>query len=107
MLIANTTFMMLHEREPEFLDWFRMQLPIITDARWGGVNPRLSAMRQAGGIDHTQAEAQSVAFQMEFGRREDLDRWNKAPLANVAADFEEKFGPEAMVFSSIFEILPL
>lgn len=106
MLIHNTTFMMLREREEEFLRWFRAELPALTGTD-AGAAPRLSAMRTAGGVSHSEAEAQSVAFQMEFADRNRLDKWARNSLADVAARFEERFGPDAVVFTSVFETLPL
>lgn len=107
MLISNVTFMMLHEREQEFISWFAAHMPGLTASPLAGTAPRLSAMRSAGGIDHTQSEAQSIAFQMEFENAGQLQRWSDGPMAEVISAFDKAFGPEAMTFSSVFEIIPL
>lgn len=93
--------MIVKEREAEFVAWFREKVEMLGDMR----NPRLSAMREAGGVDYRQAEAQSVAFQCEFDSLGKARLWSAGRFAELAALFEEKFGPEAMVFTSLFEIL--
>ncbi len=101
--ICNATFMIECRLEDKFLEWLRNRKPALLT----GNNPaRLSAMRMAGGIDYRHAEAQSVAFQQEFPSIEGAQAWIDGPLAQVAADFERDFGPQAMVFTSIFESLP-
>lgn len=91
------------EHEREFTEWFRKVCVGLEPMR----APRLTAMREAGGIDYTQADAQSMAFQCEFESREDARRWAAEKLAPVAAAFEEMFGPQAMVFASMFETIGL
>ena len=102
--------MIEREREAEFVAWLRPRVEELTgvaaDCVAGApMRPRVSAMREAGGVDYRQAEAQSVAFQVEFDDIETARRWSREQFATVAADFEEKFGPQAMVFVSIFEEL--
>lgn len=101
MIIHNATFMIVKERESEFVDWFRENVGMLGELR----DPRLSAMREAGGVDYRQAEAQSVAFQCEFASIGEARLWSAGRFAELAALFEERFGPEAMVFTSLFEIL--
>lgn len=99
--------MMEREMEGEFVAWLREELKGLAgaDGRSGLRSPRISAMREAGGVDYRQAEAQSVAFQTEFHTVEDARRWSREVFSALAARFEEKFGPQAMVFTSIFEEL--
>ncbi len=75
MVIYNCTFMMLREKEGEFLDWFRAGAGVLTAPEGSGGeavsvlfsrNPRLSALVSAGGIYSDEADAHSVAFQVEF-----------------------------------------
>lgn len=102
-IIHNATFMMECEREEEFIRWFNGQL-----SRLGTLaSARLSAMREAGGIDYTHAEAQSVAFQCEFNSVEEALKWRNEVFADVASDFMTHFAPNAMVFTSIFEGISL
>lgn len=103
MLIHNATFMMECRREAEFIEWFKENLPALGSLS----NPRLSCMREAGGIDYRHAEAQSVAFQTEFSDIEQAHAWSESKFASLAANFEEKFGPQAMVFVSIFEAMDM
>lgn len=91
------------EREEAFIRWFRTRLPQLGKL----TSPRLSAMREAGGIDYTHAEAQSVAFQCEFASVEEAMKWRNEIFSEVAADFMSQFSPNAMVFTSIFEEISL
>lgn len=109
MVIHNATFMMEREKEAEFVDWLRGC--VLGGGQFAeslrGRRVRMSAMREAGGVDYRQAEAQSVAFQVEFESIEDARKWSREALPSVAARFEERFGPQAMVFTSVFEEMPL
>ena len=116
MVIYNCTFMMLREKEGEFLDWFRAGVGALTAPEAPGEgsrvgfepgNPRLSALVSAGGISRDEAEAHSVAFQVEFVDEAQAQRWADARLGRLCAAFAEKFGPEAMTFSSIFSCIDL
>ncbi|MDE6391725.1 MAG: DUF4286 family protein [Muribaculaceae bacterium] len=109
MVIHNATFMMEREREGEFIDWLRGLVAgegLFAESLRGR-RVRLSAMREAGGVDYRQAEAQSVAFQVEFDSIEEARKWSREALPTVAARFEEHFGPQAMVFTSVFEEISL
>lgn len=102
-MIHNATFMIEREREEEFVAWLRGGLP-----RLGALaNVRLTSMREAGGVDYREAEAQSVALQSEFATVEAARRWSVTEFASFASRFEEAFGPQAMVFTSIFEVIEL
>ena len=103
MVIHNASFMMEREREGEFVEWIRERLG--AQVLGAGLRPALSAMREAGGIDYRDAEAQTVAFQMEFDDIESARRWGRECFADLAAAFEKDFGPNAMVFTSLFERL--
>ena len=116
MVIYNCTFMMLREKEGEFLDWFRAGAGVLTAPEGSGggsrigfvpCNPRLSALVSAGGIYSDEADARSVAFQVEFADEAQALRWADARLGTLCARFAEKFGPEAMTFSSIFRCIDL
>lgn len=116
MVIYNCTFMMLREKEGEFLDWFRSGAGVLTAPEGSGggsrigfvpCNPRLSALVSAGGIYSDEADAHSVAFQVEFADEAQALRWADARLGTLCARFAEKFGPEAMTFSSIFRCIDL
>lgn len=90
-------------REAEFIHWLRSEMSGLGPL----LNPRLSAMREAGGIDYTLAETQSVALQSEFDNVTEATLWRDTCFADLAVAFTEKFGPEAMVFTSIFEAIHL
>lgn len=96
--------MMLRAKEPLFLKWFAHYcIPLLQS----GVNPRLSSMRESGGQSYTLAEAQSIAFQLEFPDMESVRTYEQGPLRDLLARFDRSFGPDAMTFTSIFELLPL
>lgn len=95
--------MIERDREEDFLAWFAANRP----ADGSGVNPRLSVMRMSGGVDYRQAEAQSIAYQLEFESRADAELWLASSLPDVAARFEERYAPNALIFNSIFESIPL
>jgi len=98
MVIFNCSFMIEMAREEEFLTWIRAQ--IAARGMGGGV---LSAMREAGGVDYREAESHTVAYQREFPSIGAARLWGRERFAPLAAAFEENFGPQAMVFTSIFE----
>lgn len=103
MVIHNATFMVLPDKEGELILWLKGEIASMSLA--DGRAPRVSAMREAGGISHRQAEAASVAFQVEF---DDIDRartWGKEEFAALADAFSARFGADSMVFTSIFEIV--
>lgn len=86
------------DREHELLDWLKPQAMQIAGSR-------ISSMRMAGGVDYRQAEAQTVAWQTEFPTLDAAREWSAGHFATIAAEFELHFGPEAMVFTSIFKQL--
>lgn len=93
-------------REEEFLGWFGRAVSALGVLEGlSGSSACLTAMREAGGVDYRQAEAQTVAFQVEFESAEAARTWSRERFASLAAAFEEAFGPQAMVFTSIFEKL--
>ena len=105
MYIHNVTFMILPGREKELLGWLSGRLDSIVVPP--AVNPRVSTMREAGGVSCRDAEAQSVAFQLEFPTFDEARRWGAEVLPEVSGEFVRCFGPDAMTFASIFEEMPL
>lgn len=112
MVIHNATFMVAREREREFIDWFagmRRQIAL----KSAGLHEseslpmpshiRLSAMREAGGQHHTAADVASISFQAEFFDVEEALDWRRRVMSDVVDAFEAEFGPDAMVFMSVFE----
>lgn len=100
--------MIRREREAEFLKWLRGRLSGVAEGlSEGTTGMRVSAMREAGGVDYREAEAQTVAFQVEFHTIEEARLWNARKFSTLAAEFEEAFGPDAMVFVSMFEEMGL
>lgn len=102
IFIHNASFMMERERETAFLEWLSGELSTL-DVR----GSRLTSMREAGGVDSRHAEAQTVAWQCEFDTIEKAREWSAEVFSTLATRFEEKFGPETMVFTSIFETVDI
>lgn len=103
MYVHNTSFFILRSREEEFLKWFGGVRPELEADN--GYNDRLSVLRETGGANDVEAEAQTLAFQLEFADIDMLHDWVTKKMEPVIADFEKSFGPEAAVFTSVFEIL--
>lgn len=108
MIIHNATFMVRKEMEAEVILWLKGEIAKMEtgdNAGMGeGFNPRVSAMREAGGVSHEHADAASVAFQVEFPSVSSAKIWSERSFEKLAADFDSKFGPEGMVFTSLFEV---
>lgn len=109
MIIHNSTFMIRKEREGDVISWLKKELGIDSrntpDCKTGGlVNPRISAMREAGGISHEHADAASVAFQSEFEDVPSALAWRERVFNPLAERFSSVFGEESMVFCSLFEV---
>lgn len=103
MVIHNATFMVELREEGSLISWLRSHLPEMGELR----SARLSAMREAGGVECAQAEAQSLAFQCEFNSEGEALEWRAERFKHLADGFMDEFGPNAMVFTSIFEIIPI
>lgn len=103
MVIHNATFMAEHKDECSLIAWLRGRIKAMEGLR----SPRLSAMREAGGVDSSQAECVSISFQCEFTSEADALKWREERLAPTADDFMAEFGPNAMIFTSIFEIISI
>ncbi|MDE6027302.1 MAG: DUF4286 family protein [Muribaculaceae bacterium] len=109
MIIHNATFMVRKEMEAEVILWLKGKIARMeNDAVAGmgeGKNPRVSAMREAGGVSHEHADAASLSFQVEFPSAASAKIWGERSFQKLAADFDSKFGPEGMVFTSLFEVV--
>ncbi len=109
MIIHNATFMVRREMEAEVILWLKGEIAKLEagdKAGMGeGTNPRVSAMREAGGVSHEHADAASVAFQVEFPSVAAAKLWGERSFERLASAFDSKFGPEGMVFTSLFEVV--
>ena len=103
MVIFNASFMMERELEPGFLSWFRSRCAEFEQV---GLNRRISSLREAGGVDYKDSEAQTVAIQWEFDNLEEAREWGASQFSHMALKCEEHFESERiMVFTSIFEVI--
>ena len=108
MIIHNATFMVRKDLENDLILWLKEKIGRLESGNAGmgeGCNPRVSAMREAGGVSHIHADAASVAFQVEFPSETTAKIWAERAFNPLAAEFDEKFGPEGMVFTSLFEVV--
>ena len=103
MYIFNASFMISRDKENAFLEWLRRRCVEYGDRMPSGM--RISAMRESGGVDFRRSEVQTLACQWEFQRFVDDRRWSKTGFAEIASGFESEFGPDAMVYTSIFEVV--
>ena len=107
MLIHNATFMVEPQKGAEFLEWFA---PLARKAS-SGERARLSVLRNAGKamytesdmLDFDDSQPLSVAFQCEFDSMKELNEWREKRLRPLTAAFEQRYAPDAMVFTSVFE----
>ncbi len=104
MYIFNTTFMLLPGGEGILLE---LLTPVVAICREGGLNPRVSVMKEAGGAPASKEEASSVAFQVEFNNLDDLRHWEKGENKILTDKFTDIFAPEAMTFTSVFETVDI
>ncbi len=95
--------MIEREREGEFVRWLRGELAGLGLADAPGA--RVTAMREAGGVDYREADGQTVAFQLEFQDIEAARKWGSDVFAPLSARFEKGFGPNALAFTSVFEMV--
>lgn len=105
MVTFNASFIFGHGREEEFLHWFdemHQSLGVDDPSRC-----MVMALRDAHGEAHTQGDAHTVAVQWEFERLGDARDWRDLRFGAVSSDFMKNFGPEAIVFTSIFEQLKI
>lgn len=103
MVIHNASFIVRKEDEPRLIEWLKeFTLGI---SRGEGTNPRISVMREAGGQRHDEADAASVAYQMEFPDEKSAKDWSLTQFERIASTFVSLFGTEALVFTSLFEVI--
>lgn len=100
--------MVRKELESDLILWLKSEIARMEGAVAGmgeGCNPRVSAMREAGGVSHEHADAASVAFQVEFPSEASARIWAERSFNPLAAAFDKRFGPEGMAFTSLFEVV--
>lgn len=98
--------MMLHDREVEFISWITKRIPTLVKGLDYADAPRLSTLFETGGEPFSDSEAQSVAFQIGFDTIEAVHEYADEVLAETIVAFEKEFGPEAVVFTSVFRSVP-
>lgn len=106
--VYNTTFVIARGQESRLLSWLRSEaVPRLFAACSGAVSPRLQTVVEAGGEKPGPDHGVSIALQAEFDSEVAAHRWNDEVLLPVLGDFHAKFGPHALFFTTLLEILPL
>lgn len=110
MLVFNSTYIIDREKGCEFLEWFaplahkagpegRAHLAVLR----GGLD-RLDKLDGLDGLDESdRQEPLSVAFQVEFDSRQEMNKWIASRFRPLAAAFERRYTPPGMIFTSISE----
>lgn len=66
---------------------------------------RVSILRKIGSEEELASQPASIAYQLEFETYSEIDLWVEKRLNPIRKAFQRNFGPEAMVFTSIFETI--
>lgn len=103
MVIHNASFIVRKEDESRLIEWLKEFINGIS--RGEGTTPRVSVMREAGGQRHDEADTASVAYQMEFPDEISAKDWSATQFDSLATTFVSLFGADAMVFTSLFEVI--
>lgn len=98
MLIHNATFMVEYDKGAEFLKWF---VPLAHKA--GGESGHVSVLREAHGVPSGESHPLSVAFQVAFDNKDQVEAWRAKRLRPLVKAFERRYAPHGMVFTSVFE----
>jgi len=107
-VVYNITFVITHDLEARFLEWLRGEaVAALFSAGNGAMNPRLHTVVEAGGEKPGPEHGLSIALQAEFVSEESAHDWNDEVLPAVLGEFHTKFGPNALFFTTLLEIIPL
>lgn len=108
MVIYNITFVILPSSREKFLDWMRGKaIPALFNAHSAASNPRLQTVAEAGGEKPGEDHGLSIALQAEFPDVEMAHEWHDTVLPAVLGDFTTGFGPHALFFTTLLEVIPL
>lgn len=108
MVVYNITFVIEPQREEEFLTWMRSEaIARLFNQDSPASNPRLQTVIEAGGQKPDPDHGLSIALQAEFDSADHAHTWNDMTLPPVLGDFTAKFGPHALFFATLLDILPL
>ncbi len=108
MYIYNVTFIIAPDARVRVLEWLRSTaVPMLFGEGSQGRNPRLQTVSEAGGEAPDPEQGLSLALQGEFSAEEEAKAWAMETLPPVLDDFLMKFGPEALYFPTLLEVIPL
>ena len=104
----NVTFVTAPENKVKFLEWLTSEaVPVLFAGDSGARNPRLQTVVEAGGEKPGPEHGLSIALQGEFESEAKARAWHDEMLPPVLGDFHAKFGPHALYFITLLEIMPL
>lgn len=107
-VVYNITFVISPDRESDFIGWLRSEaVPILFASDAGAVNPRLHTVIEVGGEKPGPEHGLSMALQAEFDSEESAGRWNDEVLPSVLRDFHSSFGPHALFFTTLLQVVGL
>ena len=108
MYIYNITFIIAPSARRSVLEWLRsVAVPALFGEGSQGRNPRLQTVSEAGGEAPDPEQGLSIALQGEFAAAEEAKSWAMETLPPVLDDFLMKFGPDALYFPTLLEVIPL
>lgn len=108
MYIYNITFIIEPSARERVLGWLRGHaVPALFGEGSQGSNPRLQTVSEAGGEIPDSEQGLSIALQGEFPAVEEAKAWAMTTLPPVLDDFLMKFGPDALYFPTLLEVIPL
>ncbi len=108
MVIYNITFVILPSAREQFLEWMRGEaIAALFNPQSVARNPRLQTVVEAGGEKPGEDHGLSIALQAEFENVEAAHEWHDTTLPPVLGAFTTKFGPHALFFNTLLEVIPL
>lgn len=102
MYIYNITFVIIPDREPDFIRWVRHEaIPALFGEETGAYSPRLQTVVEAGGEKPKPDHGLSIALQAEFPSEGAAHEWHDSRLPDVVGAFMRTFGPDAAFFTTL------
>ena len=107
-VVSNITFVMLPDQRDRFLEWMRGKaLAALFNPQTAAKSPRLQQVAEVGGEAPGPEHGLSIALQAEFKSAEEAHQWSDSVLAPVLGEYTREFGPHALFFTTLLEIIPL
>lgn len=102
MLIFNTTFLVSDKVHGAWLKWINEKhIPYMLESQL------FSQPQVAKVLTNEEQEGTSFSVQFHVQDMETLFEWNKKYGADFQTIFSQKFGSEALFFTTVLELLPI